>query len=158
MNRTLRMLAVIALACLGLFFLLSQVPFYSGTQIATSSDGGALVLPVLPALLVNLVGQTIFAFCLGVGVAALVACVQRRQWRWVVGLVALLLVAANGSYLILELAPLLGGRFLVYSFAPFVALVPEALPPLAVIAYTLSPLGDFPGQFSPSPSATENVV
>ena len=140
MNRTLRALALVAFLGLIGFFLLSRLPFQNSTIVSGTPDALGLLLPMLPALLVNLVGQTTFALCLVVGVIALVACFQRRQRQWIVGFVVLLLVTANGSYLILELTPTLsGGQTWAYTYAPIMALFPTALLPLAVLIYTVSP-------------------
>jgi Ca2+/Na+ antiporter len=138
MDRTLRVLAVIALLCLGLFFFLSQLPLHTETGGSGFPDSGDLLLAGLPALLVNLVGQTIFALCLGVGVAALVVAIQRQQRWWAVGLVVLLVVATNGPYLIIALAPLLGDvQFSAFTLVGTLLL--EALVPFAVLIYTISP-------------------
>jgi hypothetical protein len=135
MNRTLRTLAIIALLCLGLFFLLSQLPLHTETGGSGTPDALDLLLPALPALLVNLVGQTTFALCLGVGVAALVVCIQRRQRWWAVGLVILLIVATNGPYLMIDLTPLLGNmQFSAFTLVGTLLL--QAVVPLAVLLYT----------------------
>ena len=140
MNRTLRMLALVALLGLVSFFLLSRLPLHTGRVYSGTPTALDLLLPMLPALLVNPVGQTTFALCLVVGAVALVACFQRRQRGWAVGFMALLLVAANGSYLILELVPTLsGGQPWAYTYAPVLALLSTALVPLAVLLYTISP-------------------
>lgn len=140
MNRTLRVLALAALICLVGFFLLSRLPLHTGRIFNGTPSALDVLLPMLPALLVNLVGQTTFALCLIVGAVALVACFQQRQRGWAIGFVALLLVAANGSYLILALVPTLSdGQPWAYTYAPIMALFPTALLPLAVLLYTVSP-------------------
>lgn len=154
MNRALRVLGLIALLCIGFFVFLSQLPLGSQTVGEGVPESGDLLRPALPALLVNLIGQTTFALCLGVGIAALVACFQRGQLGWAIGLIVLLLVAANGSYLVLELAPLLGdGQF--FAVALVGALLPEALVPLAVLAYTFIP---HPRLLAPQPIQPTPIV
>src|SRR6476620_7017936 len=101
MNRVLRMLAIIALLSLGLFIALArlldtvQQPAM-GSGFPSVTD---LLLPALPSILVNIIGETGSALCLAVGVVAVVASIQRRQWGWGIGLLVLLFVAANGSTL-----------------------------------------------------------
>jgi hypothetical protein len=134
-DRVLRIVSIIALAALVVFYALAQLPLQTGGDGSDLPNNTDLFLAGLPGLLVNLVGQTTFALCLGVGVAALVVCIQRRQRGWVIGLLIVLLVAANGSYLVLDIAPLLGdGQFFAYT--PLISLLPSALAPLAVLMYT----------------------
>jgi len=140
MNRILRVLALVALLGLVGFFLLSRLPLHTGGIFSGTPSALDLLLPMLPALLVNLVGKTAFGVCFFVGAAALVACFQRRQRGWAIGFVALLLVAVNGSYLILALVPTLsGGQPWAYTYAPILALLSTALVPLAVLFYTITP-------------------
>src|SRR6185437_4345015 len=106
MDRVLRILAIIALLSLGLFIVLArlldavqQPAMGSGFPSATD-----LLLPAIPSILVNLVGSTGVALCLAVGVVAVVARIQRRQWGWAIGLLVLLFVAADGPMLVTEVA------------------------------------------------------
>jgi len=139
MDRTLRTFAIIAIVCVGGLIFLPQLLLRTDSAGINSPDGANQFLSELPALLVNLLGQTIFAFCLGVGVAALVLAFQRRQRWWVFGLLTLLLVATNGSYVILELEPLLENMQLTL-IALLGSLFLEALVPLAVFIYSVSSL------------------
>lgn len=137
MDRTLRVLAIIALVFLGLFLVVARL-FDAVQQPAYGDSEGALLPTLIPGILVNMVGQTAFTFCLGVGVAALVACLQRRQWGWAVGLLALLTVVANTPTLAVELAPLVDSPQYLAS-APYVGLLSDTLIPLAVLAYVILP-------------------
>lgn len=139
MNRTLRALAIIALLSLGLFIALVQV--LDRTHQPTMGSGFPsaidLLLPAIPSMLVNLIGQTGSALCLAVGVAAIVACIQRRQPAWAVVLIAMLFVAANGTSLAVELAPFFDFPQSI-RLAPYVGLLLTALVPLVVLGYTFA--------------------
>ena len=137
MNRALRALAIIALLSLVLFVVLVQV--LDRTQQPTTAMGDnpwALLPAIIPGMLVNVLGQTSFAFCLAVGVVAVVACIQRRQPVWAVVLIALLLVAANGTSLAVELTPFFDFPQAL-QLAPYVGLLLTALVPLVVLGYTI---------------------
>jgi hypothetical protein len=89
---------------------------------------------------VNLIGETGSALCLAVGVVAVVASIQRRQWGWAIGLLTLLFVAANGPTLVTEVAGELAAasdNFQTFMLAPYIGLLLIALVPLAVLAYTI---------------------
>ena len=146
MDRVLRIFAIIALLSLGLFIALArlldvvQQPAM-GSGFPSVTD---LLLPALPSILVNLIGETGSALCLAVGVVAVVASIQRRQWRWAIGLVVLLFVAANGPTLVTEVGSdiaVSANNDLAYAFGytymPYVGLLLIALVPLAVLAYTI---------------------
>ena len=137
MNRALRALAIIALLSLVLFVVLVQV--LDRTQQPTTAMGDnpwALLPAIIPGMLVNVLGQTSFALCLAVGVVAVVACIQRRQPVWAVVLIALLLVAANGTSLAVELTPFFDFPQAL-QLAPYVGLLLTALVPLVVLGYTI---------------------
>ena len=145
MDRVLRILAIIALVSLGLFIALArwldavQQPAM-GYGLPSATD---LLLPAIPSILVNLVGSTGAALCLAVGVVAVVACIQRQQRGWAIGLLALLFVAANGPMLVTEIAGELAPVFnnqIAYTFAytPYVGMLLIALVPLTVLVYTFS--------------------
>ena len=137
MNRALRALAIIALLSLVLFVVLVQV--LDRTQQPTTAMGDnpwALLPAIIPGMLVNVLGQTSFALCLAVGVVAVVASIQRRQPVWAVVLIALLLVAANGTSLAVELTPFFDFPQAL-QLAPYVGLLLTALVPLVVLGYTI---------------------
>jgi hypothetical protein len=143
MDRVLRILAIIALLSLGLFIALArlldaiQQPAM-GSGFPSVTD---LLLPALPSILVNLIGQTGFALCLAVGVVAAVACIQRQQWRWAIALLVLLFVAADGPMLVTEVAGELAAasdNYQTFTLAPYIGLLLDALVPLAVLAYTIT--------------------
>ena len=137
MNRALRALAIIALLSLVLFVVLVQV--LDRTQQPTTAMGDnpwALLPAIIPGMLVNVLGQTSFALCLAVGVVAVVASIQRRQPVWAVVLIALLLVAANGTSLAVELTPFFDFPQAL-QLAPYVGLLLTALVPLVVLGYAI---------------------
>ena len=142
MDRVLRVLAIIALLSLGLFIALGRLldaiqQSAMGSGFPSATD---LLLPAIPSILVNLIGSTGSALCVAVGVVAVVACIQRRQWGWAIGLVVLLFVAANGPMLVTEVAGALAAtsdNFQTFMLAPYVGLLLIALVPLAVLAYTI---------------------
>ena len=137
MNRALRALAIIALLSLVLFVVLVQV--LDRTQQPTTAMGDnpwALLPAIIPGMLVNVLGQTPFALCLAVGVVAVVASIQRRQPVWAVVLIALLLVAANGTSLAVELTPFFDFPQAL-QLAPYVGLLLTALVPLVVLGYAI---------------------
>ena len=137
MNRTLRALAIITLLSIGLFVVLVQVLDRTEKPATAMGDNPWALLPALiPGMLVNVLGQTTFALCLAVGVVAVVASIQRRQWVWVVVFVALLFVAANGTSLASELAPFFDIPGAIRA-APYVGLLLTALVPLVVLGYTI---------------------
>src|SRR6185437_4225163 len=146
MNRVLRILAIIALVSLGISIVLGRL--LDAVQQPAMGSGFPsvtdLLLPALPSILVNLIGETGSALCLAVGVVAVVATIQRRQWRWAIGLVVLLFVAANGPTLVSEVGSdiaVSANNDLAYAFGytymPYVGLLLTALVPLSVLAYTI---------------------
>ena len=146
MDRVLRILAIIALVSLGVSIVLGRL--LDAVQQPAMGSGFPsvtdLLLPALPSILVNLIGETGSALCLAVGVVAVVASIQRRQWRWAIALVVLLFVAANGPTLVTEVGSdiaVSANNDLAYAFGytymPYIGLLLIALVPLAVLAYTI---------------------
>lgn len=158
MIRVLRVLAIIALLFLGLFIVLGRL--LDAVQQPAMGSGFPsvtdLLLPAIPSILVNLIGSTGSALCLAVGVVAVVACIQRRQWGWSVGLLALLFVAADGPMLMTEVAGELAAvsdNYQTFAFAPYVGMLLTALVPLAVLAYTIRLRSHSTQPVQPAPSA-----
>jgi len=144
MIRVLRILAIIALVSLGVSIVLGRLldAFQQPAMGSGFPSATDLILPAIPSMLVNLIGQTGFTLCLAVGVVAVVASIQRQQWSWAIGLLAVLIVSAIGSELVYEitgqLSPLFSDELaylLVYS--PYVRMLLIALVPLAVLVYTI---------------------
>jgi len=144
MDRVLRVLAIIALLSLVLFIALARVldtvqQPAMGSGFPSVTD---LLLPALPSILVNIIGETSSALCLAVGVVAVVASIQRRQRGWAIGLVALLFVATNGPTLVTEVAGELAAasdNYQVFTFAPYAGLLLSAL--VAASGYCVTPEG-----------------
>ena len=146
MDRVLRVLAIIALVSLGVSIVLGRL--LDAVQQPAMGSGFPsvtdLLLPALPSILVNLIGETGSALCLAVGVVAVVASIQRRQQGWAVGLLVLLFVATDGPTLVTEVGSDLAvsaNNDLAYAFGytymPYVGLLLIALVPLTVLAYTI---------------------
>jgi hypothetical protein len=146
MDRVLRVLAIIALVSLGVSIVLGRL--LDAVQQPAMGSGFPsvtdLLLPALPSILVNLIGETGSALCLAVGVVAVVASIQRRQQGWAVGLLVLLFVATDGPTLVTEVGSDLAvsaNNDLAYAFGytymPYIGLLLIALVPLAVLVYTI---------------------
>ena len=142
MDRVLRIFAIIALLSLVLFNVLARL--VDANQQPAMGNGFPsvtdLLLPEIPWILVNLVGSTGTALCLAVGVAV-VACIQRQQRGWAIGLLALLFVAVNEPMLATEIAGEIAPAFnnqIAYTLAYtlYLGILLIALVPLTVLVYT----------------------
>jgi hypothetical protein len=134
-DRALRLLASVALLCFGL----------SIAWFVARRTGQALPLITLQSVqvIMALVAQTAYSLGFAAGVVALVACTQRRQRGWGVGLAGLLLLTIYSIPVAYFVLPVFGLPALAFfyqlGYVYLAQLIPALLLTLLALLYSVIP-------------------